>query len=54
MKVFAAVAVFIWLVCGLAGAWMLDGPDLRWQSIVRGPITLVRAFNETPPSLQDG
>jgi len=50
MKLFAIVALFIWLVCGLAGAWMLEGADLHWQLIVKGPITLIRAFNEAQPS----
>jgi len=36
MKAFAAVGGFIWLVCGLAGAWM------------KGPITLSKAFNDDP------
>lgn len=46
MKAFAAVALFIWLMCGLAGAWMLD--SLHWKPIAKGPITLAKAFNEKP------
>lgn len=52
MKLFVAVAMFIWLLCGLAGAWMLEGGgDLHFMTIAKGPITLVRAFNEDPPTL---
>jgi hypothetical protein len=53
MKLFVALAVTVWLLCGLAGAWMLerDG-ELHWKMIAKGPITLVRAFNETPVDYQ--
>jgi hypothetical protein len=38
-----------WLICGFAGAWMLEGRgNIRWTSIAKGPLTLVRAFNEKP------
>jgi hypothetical protein len=46
MKAFLLVALFIWLLCGLAGAWMLD--DLHWKPIAKGPITLIKAFNDKP------
>ena len=49
MKLFLVIAIFLWLICGVAGDWMIDGGgDLHWQKIVRGPFTLVRAFNEDP------
>jgi hypothetical protein len=49
MKLFVAIAAFIWLVCGLAGAWMLEGnSDLHLKTIAGGPITLVRAYNDDP------
>jgi hypothetical protein len=49
LKALVACALFIWLLCGFAGAWMLDRlGDLHWKVIARGPITLVRAFNEKP------
>lgn len=52
MKLFVAVAVFIWLLCGLAGTWMLEGGGGgHWMLIAKGPITLVKAFNEDPPTL---
>ena len=48
MKMFVGVAVFFWLICGAVGAWMLDDLDAEhWQMIAKGPITLVKAFNET-------
>jgi hypothetical protein len=46
MKVFAAIGGFIWLVCGLAGGWMMG--DLHWKPIVKGPITLAKAFKDDP------
>lgn len=49
MKWAVIVLVLIWLFCGVAGAWMLDDLDsVHWKTIVRGPITLVRAINENP------
>jgi hypothetical protein len=52
MKLFVGVAVFIWMLCGLIGAWMLDDLDLRhWDKIAKGPITLVKAWNDSPPAL---
>lgn len=49
MKLFVAFAVFIWLLCGFIGAWMLEGGgELHLQMIARGPITLIKAFNENP------
>jgi hypothetical protein len=43
--VFTFFLVF-WLICGVAGAWRLG--DMRAKTIARGPIALVRAFNENP------
>lgn len=49
MKTFIVFAVFVWLICGFAGAWMQDGlGHMRWKTIARGPISLVRAINENP------
>jgi hypothetical protein len=48
-RVIFFIALFIWLVCGVAGAWMLDELSARhWDAIARGPITLAKAFNERP------
>jgi hypothetical protein len=53
MKLAIGVAVFLWLLCGLAGAWMMEGGDeLHWKMIAKGPITLVHAFNENPVDYQ--
>jgi len=47
---FVGLALFLWLLCGVAGAWMLDDLDLReWKTIARGPITLIKAINEAEP-----
>ena len=47
MKLFVGVAVFVWLLCGAIGAWMLDDLDGdHWDMIAKGPITLVKAFND--------
>jgi hypothetical protein len=48
MKLFVAVAVFLWLVCGLIGAWMLEGSNMHLKTIARGPISLVKGFDEHP------
>ena len=49
MKAFVIFVVLIWLVCGLAGAWMLGKLDGgHWSYIARGPLTLVQAINEKP------
>ena len=49
MKLFVAFGMFVWLVCGFAGAWRLEGLDeLHFKTIALGPISLVKAFNEDP------
>lgn len=49
MKFAFGVFVFIWLLCGLIGAWRLDDLDaLHWKKIALGPITLAEALNEQP------
>ena len=48
LKILVAIGGFIWFLCGFVGAWWLD--DLHFQKIVRGPITLAKAFNEEPVS----
>jgi hypothetical protein len=46
VKVFVGLTVFVWLLCGVIGAWMLDDLDSsHWQVIGKGPITLIRAIN---------
>ena len=49
MKAFVVFAVFVWLLCGFIGAWMLEGiDDLHVKSVARAPLTLIEAFNEKP------
>jgi hypothetical protein len=55
MKLFIGLAIFIWLVCGLAGTWMLQGADdLQLKMIAKGPLTLIKAFNDQPVSHPGG
>jgi hypothetical protein len=49
MKYAVILIVVVWLLCGVAGAWMLDDLDRdHWKTIARGPITLARAVQENP------
>ncbi len=49
MKFAFGIAVFLWLLCGLIGAWILDDLDAdHWKTIASGPITLADALNEHP------
>ena len=52
MKLFIGIAVVFWLLCGIAGDWMLESDgDLHWKKVARGPVTLIQAFNEKPVSI---
>jgi len=52
MKWLVAILIFVWLICGLAGAWRLGELDAdHWKVIARGPISLAKAFNENPVSI---
>jgi hypothetical protein len=52
MKFAFGIAVFVWLICGAIGAWMTDDLDAEhWEKIAKGPITLIHAWNEEPPTL---
>jgi hypothetical protein len=47
MKFAFGVIVFIWVLCGLIGAWWLDDLDAdHWKVIAKGPISLAKAYNE--------
>lgn len=46
MKWFLGLAVVIWLLCGLVGAWWTD--SLHIEKIARGPFTLIKALDERP------
>lgn len=49
MKWALRIIIFVWLLSGIAGAWMLGELNRNhWKVIARGPITLVKAINETP------
>jgi len=50
MKLAVGIFVFIWVICGVAGAWMKGETSVHWKTIAKGPITLVKAFNENPPT----
>lgn len=51
MKFAFGVLVFIWVLCGLIGAWWLGHLNAdHWQLIAKGPLTLAQAYNEQPPS----
>ena len=46
MKLFVGFVLFVWLLCGVAGAWWAG--DRGWKPIAKGPITLIKAFNDNP------
>jgi hypothetical protein len=49
MKLAIGLLVFIWLLCGLVGAWRLEGRhNMRLGVIARGPFSLAKAFDEYP------
>ncbi len=49
MKLAFGILVFIWLLCGLIGAWWLDELDSQHlEQIAKGPFTLAQAFNDDP------
>jgi hypothetical protein len=51
MKAMVYVLMFLWLVCGLAADWWIDGlGNLHMREILRGPLTLSEAFNDEPPT----
>jgi hypothetical protein len=52
MKFAVGIIVFVWLLAGLIGAWMLDELNTdHWKAIARGPITLGKAVDEHPGGL---
>jgi hypothetical protein len=52
MKYVIGLIIFVWLLCGVIGAWMLDDLNRHhWKTIIRGPITLVTAVKEHPASV---
>jgi hypothetical protein len=52
MKYLVGIVVFLWLLCGLIGAFMEDELSPRhWDTIAKGPITLIHAINDNPLSV---
>jgi hypothetical protein len=52
MKFAIGTILFFWLLAGLIGAAMLGKLNLRhWDAIAGGPITLHKAFSDSPPNL---
>ena len=51
MKIAVGVLLFLWLLCGLIGAWMMleEDQSLRLKAVAGGPITLIKAVNQTEP-----
>lgn len=47
MKAFVVFTLFVWLLCGVVGAWMME--DMHFKTIARGPISLIKAYNDAPP-----
>jgi hypothetical protein len=47
MKLWLGVMLFVWLLCGVAGAGLLG--DHHWKTIAKGPFSLVKGFQEDPP-----
>ena len=48
MKLFLSFVMIVWLISGLAGAWMLEGSHMHWKTVALGPISLVRGYNSAP------
>jgi hypothetical protein len=52
MKWAIAIFVFLWLLCGLIGAYMNDDLDAEhWKEIALGPITLTQAIDDNPTTV---
>jgi len=54
MKLFVGLAVFVWVICGAIGAWMLEGHNMHAKTIARGPISLIKAINHAPTPYPSG
>ena len=47
MKFAFGLFAFLWLLSGVAGAWVLDDLDsAHWKMIAKGPLTLIKAAND--------
>jgi len=48
MKWAIGIILGLWLLCGFIGAHWLGSTS--WKNVLRGPITLARAYDENPVS----
>lgn len=48
MKRYFAFGVLMWLLCGLIGAWTLQGSNFHLKGVLWGPFELAKAFNQQP------
>ena len=48
MRWLVGLAVSVWLICGLIGAWWLG--SMHIETIAKGPISLAKAYNDNPMS----
>ena len=52
MKLAIGVTLFLWLLAGAVGAYILDDLDAaHWKKIARGPITLADALHQRPVAI---
>lgn len=45
MKLFIGFMVMLWVISGLAGAYMLEGSRMHWKTVAKGPISLVKGYD---------
>lgn len=48
MRTWVALAIAVWLLCGLAGAWVLGLNRPGFLIIAKGPVLLVEAMEKNP------
>lgn len=52
MKYAVGLFVFLWIMSGAVGAWVMGDLDRQhWDMVARGPLTLVRAINDNPVTI---
>jgi hypothetical protein len=44
------IILLLWLIAGLAGAWMLEGRNMQPQTVAGGPLTLIKGYNHASPT----
>ena len=50
MKLAIGVFLLLWIISGLAGAWMLEGANMRPQTVAAGPLSLIKGYHDASPS----